>query len=666
MIDRAKPVAAAASSVSGAISGLDFTCDEDPRVSIILGGCGDLPATVRCLRSIQAHRSQVPHEVLVIVGASGNKKLDQLSQVPGLRYHSHAADLEVVNANNTGATLARGEYVFFLDADTEVTAGWLEAALGVFERFPDCEMVGAKRLSPDGCLKEAGGILWMDGSLTPFGSGQESAAPEYNYVREVDWCSPGASMLRTRVFIEVGGFDEACASAEASGAGLGLRLRQRGGHTYFCPGSVIVSHSSHAPPDRDGGHQGSDRRRIHGRWRHVLERRHYPSGRCDFRAREHARHKRYILVMDHAIPQPDRDAGSRAMLQTMLQFIRMGLVVKFWPDDHRYGSEYRHLLEDAGIEVLTPQRRGGSFESFIRDHGNELDFAILSRPNFAGPYIPLLRRHSRARIVFFGHDVHFQRMLAQAGVTSDEKIRAGAEAMRQTELDIWRAVDSIIYSSPDEANLVSSCVGISKSHAVPAYSLEAELQTRRQPTESIELLFVAGFGHPPNVDAAQWLVGSIFPQIRKRLAEARLHLVGSHPTEEVLALASEDVLISPNVSPEALARSYASATVAIVPLRFGGGVKLKVVEAMAHGVPLVTTSVGAQGLPALGDCISVADDEATIVEAVARLVTDKDHAQRQADLAREYVRTNYSARSMQAPLWRALVGQADAAFAYSD
>ncbi len=170
------------------------------------------------------------------------------------------------------------------------------------------------------------------------------------------------------------------------------------------------------------------------------------------------------------------------------------------------------------------------------------------------------------------------------------------------------------------------------------------------------MLFVAGFGHPPNEDAAEWLAARIFPKILMALPRAVLYLVGSHPTQRVQALASEMIRVCPNVSAAELASHYRSATVAIAPLRFGGGVKLKVVEAMAHGLPMVTTSVGVQGLPDIEHCISVADDEDGLVDSVVALAGDRVHAGKVALAAHSYLRQHYSEECMERALWRALTG----------
>ena len=135
-------------------------------------------------------------------------------------------------------------------------------------------------------------------------------------------------------------------------------------------------------------------------------------------------------------------------------------------------------------------------------------------------------------------------------------------------------------------------------------------------------MFVAGFGHPPNEDAAGWFVAEVLPLVVARVPAARLTIVGSHPSGRVRALAGPNVAITGAVSAAELQRYYASARVAAVPLRVGAGVKLKVVEALAEGVPLVTTPIGAQGLPGLEEVAAVEADAASFADAVCALLTD--------------------------------------------
>ncbi|MGI8559966.1 MAG: glycosyltransferase [Luteimonas sp.] len=643
------------------IAGLSLFTSPAPLLSIVVPTYGNLGITVQCLRSISAHPPAVPYEVIVVEDASGDPTMGVLAQVPGLVYHSHPKNLGFLLSCNAATNLVRGEFVCFLNNDTEVKEGWADALLQIFETFPACGMAGAKLVFPDGRLQEAGGIIWADGSGWNYGRDGDASLPEFNYVREVDYCSGAVIMLRTEVFNDVGRFDSRYSPAYYEDADLAFRLRERGLKVFYCPRAVVTHYEgvSHGTSTGSGikAFQVRNQKIFRERWRHVLDRRHYPSGDCVFRAREHARHKRVVLVMDHTTPQLDKDAGSRAILQTMIQLTRMGLVVKFWPNDHHYTSQFLPLIEGAGIEVVTGDRWDGSFEGYVREVGQQLDFAILSRPNFAGPYLARLREYSRAWVALFGHDIHHLRMLAQAEVTGDKRALAEALEMKRLEQSLWRAVDSIIYPSQEEANVVADYVEMEKVHAVPLYCFqEDELTLPLEQPGAIKLLFVAGFGHPPNEDAAEWLVSDILPRIRRVLPNASLSLVGSNPTARVRVLSARGLRLAPNVTADELQAHYRNATVAIAPLRFGGGVKLKVVEAMASGVPMVTTSVGAQGLPGIEDCIMVADDAQALADAVVALINDRARASALVAAGHDYLREHYSEARMERALWRALSG----------
>lgn len=638
---------------------LAFPCGDAPVVTVLVPTFGNLAMTARCLASIQSHSPRVSHEVVVVEDASGDSAMDALAAVPGLQYRRSERNLGFLRSCNFAARDARGEFLFMLNNDTEVTSGWLDEALALFARFPACGVVGSRLLFPDGRLQEAGGIVWADASAWNFGRGGDAAHAQFDYVREVDYCSGAALLVRTRTFVDAGGFDERYAPAYYEDTDLSLRLRQQGLKTLYCPRSVVIHHEggSHGT-DATGGtkaFQARNRQVFRDRWRSVLDRRHFRNGHRVFRAKEHARHRRVVLVVDHTLPQPERDAGSRAILQTMLQLAQMGLLVKFWPDDQRYDAGLARVLNDAGIETVIGTHWGCVFADYARAVGSEFDYAIVSRPNFAGPYVEALRRHSGARLLYFGHDVHHRRMAAQADVSGNVSERADARAMFVVERDLWNAVDANIYPSDDEAAYVAAHVGWPKVHEVPLYFFgDDELMPSPEPRQPGRLLFVACFGHPPNEDAAEWLVHDILPRIRAQAPDVELYLVGSLPTERVLALAGLGVHVTGAVSHEVLEAHYRAATVAITPMRFGAGVKLKVLEAMARGVPLVTTSVGAQGLPGLERCVRVHDDPAALAAAVVELLQAPAEATQGADLAREYVRDRYSAKGMRSALWRAI------------
>jgi glycosyltransferase involved in cell wall biosynthesis len=159
------------------------------------------------------------------------------------------------------------------------------------------------------------------------------------------------------------------------------------------------------------------------------------------------------------------------------------------------------------------------------------------------------------------------------------------------------------------------------TRAVMAFGFSEFGRPRRAP-RTRDMLFVGGFRHPPNEQAVLWFVAQVLPLVRRRIDGARLLVVGSHPSPRLLALAGPHIVVRADISAAELCRQYALARVVVAPLRCGAGVKLKVVEALREGVPLVTTSVGAQGMPELERVASVAADAADFADEVVRLLSD--------------------------------------------
>ena len=164
------------------------------------------------------------------------------------------------------------------------------------------------------------------------------------------------------------------------------------------------------------------------------------------------------------------------------------------------------------------------------------------------------------------------------------------------------------------------------------------VELARTQTPTPELLFVAGFNHPPNIDAAVWFVETVLPSLRDSIPGLRLHIAGSNPSQVVLDLASDDVTVHGYVSDEELISLYGRAACAVVPLRFGAGVKGKVLEAIRYGVPLVTTSIGAEGIPDALEVMRVADDPQGFAQAVLDELqhSPKSHDNREGWLERHF------------------------------
>jgi GT2 family glycosyltransferase len=599
-------------------------CAEHPVISVIIPTYGQTEFTLRCLASIAAYPPAAPIEVIVVDDAFAGEETMSLTHVRGIRLHRNTVNLGFLRACNAAAGLARGDFLLFLNNDTQVLPGWADTMVELFRARADVGAVGSKLLYPDGQLQEAGGIIWRDGSGWNFGRYNDPSHPIYNYVREVDYCSGASLMVPRALFARLQGFDESFAPAYFEDADLSFRLRSIGLKTLYQPRSVVVHYEgvSHGRDVLVGvkAYQRLNRRKFVRRWGAELAREHYSSGRHVPRARQHARNRTTVLIVDHQVPEPDRDAGSRTMLCIIRALLAEGIAVTFWPHNLLYNAGYVEALQQIGVEVLHGPLQA-PFIAWMQEHGGDLDLVILSRPEVAEDCLPAVRAHSKARVVYYGHDLHFSRMRMQGTLLRDERLLRAADRMEERERAVWHGADVVLYPSEAEAEAVRSVEPSVTARALVPYCFDTFAPVRPA-VSGHEILFVAGFGHSPNEDAACWFVEAVLPLVLACVPDAVLSIVGSNPTAQVRGLASNAVRVIADVSDAELKQRYQGARVAVVPLRCGAGVKLKVVEALREGLPLVTTEVGVQGLPDLANIVSVRSESAEFAAAVCALLTD--------------------------------------------
>jgi GT2 family glycosyltransferase len=616
------------------IQGLKKSTANTIITSIIIPVFNKAAFTFNCLRSLLEEVDLSTTEIIVVNNGSTDETQNVLSQLRELiSVINNKENRGFVDACNQGAARAQGKYLVFLNNDTKVLPGWLKYLLETIESNTAVGAVGSMFLYPDGSIQEAGSIVWRGGEPHHYGWSASPADRRFNFAREVDYCSGASLLIRKNIFDQVGGFDRRFAPAYFEDIDLCFAVRAAGYRVIYQPLSRLI-HYEGVTAGRDTSKgikhfQILNREKFVDKWQEVLQREHLQ--RDLTQVEEAANRKRNlprIIVFDERVPTPDRDAGSARMLM-ILKSLSVWSRVVFVPFNRMPDDDYEASLWKLGIETAA----AGDFRRLLRN--DKVRAAVVSRPSIAKAFIPRIHRiNRRIKIVFDMVDAHFIRLQREYDVTRDAELETEATRYRTTELRLARESDLVWCNSSEDKKVMG--------HEVPGKPIEViptihELHGRGKAFEEREgLLFVGNLAHRPNADAVHFLMREIYLLLMQALPEVKLYIVGDNVSADIRAYESDNVKITGYV-PD-IEEFFQSARVFIAPLRFGAGVKGKIGDAMSHGLPVVTTVIGAEGFGLKdGSDVLIADDPGLFAQAVIRLYSEKTLWERIAQNGRSHI-----------------------------
>jgi GT2 family glycosyltransferase len=628
---------------------LSLGTSTSPAVSIVVVVWNRAELTLECLRALS--HVEVAFEVIVVDNASTDETPRLLDRVVGATVVTNTTNLGFTLGANAGARAACGEFLLFLNNDAVIGRGSVERLLAAGRRSHAIGAVGGKLVHPNGRLQEAGSIIWADGSCDAYGRGGDPETPEYSFERPVDFCSAALLLTRREIFNSLGGFDERYRPAYYEDADYCVRLWKSGRSVRYEPRAVAIHQEFGSAASVDSSIELQRERRAIFAARH----RDWLAAQCSrangvLAARAHPHKQRSVLFIDDAVPDPAKGAGfprAAALLDVLTEGDARVTMYATNADGRR-----RPLDRFPTVEIFGGGPQG--LRGFLASR-HSWDAAIVSRPHnmqylkaAAGSDLSLLG----GPCIYDAEALYALREVGRRALAGEPMAADDCRELIDAELRLARGCQAVLTVSERERLLFE---GTAANISVVAHATEPT-PTPRPFNARRSILFVGAFGaDSPNEDAALFFCCEVLPELR-RLGDLDVSIViaGAHiPHHVMLAAEAQSAACLSDV--EDLTPLYDHARVFVAPTRYAAGIPLKVVEAAAYGVPVVSTPLVASQLGwQAGREIHVGAGPADFARAIASLWNDEALWQTIRASALERVAADYSPDGFRRALQRAI------------
>jgi len=600
-----------------------FRTSTNPLVSIIIPAYNQWQYTYICLKSVLKNTAGIDYEIIVANDCSTDLTPVMLKKMDGIMVIKNKSNLGFIKNCNNAATFTKGKYILFLNNDTYVLKDWLKTMVESAEKDGNIGIIGPNLISANGKLQESGWIMGLDGWGQPIGRGKNPANYEYNYLREVDCVTGACLLIKKDIFLEVGSFDEVYAPAYYDEFDLAFAVRKKGYKVVVQPKAKVVHFGQITYGVKECNRLSSiNRSKFLKKWGSVLEERSKKSSDY-FRLRDRLQEKKVILVVNDKVLDYDKSAGSLTMYQYITLLQSLDFKVIFLPDNLERLEPYATEMQQLGIEVIYGEF---NFDSWLKENGKYLDMVWLSRPDIAIKYIERIKKQTNAKILYYPHELHYLRVRRKALLEKDDIVMKESERLKEIEFNVLKSADITVLFSVVEKNIISKKFPDKRIEILPLYFFKKPLEKSKVGFETRrDIIFLGGFNHLPNIDAVLWFVKEIFPHILTQLPEMKLFIIGGDLPQKILDLASNNIIFTGYVKLNDLRSYFERARVFVAPLRYGAGLKGKIITSMYYGVPSVITTIANEGFEMIdGENALIADEPKEFAERVVELYTNKN------------------------------------------
>jgi GT2 family glycosyltransferase len=571
-------------------------------VTIVIPAYNNFVEVAVLIESIASFASSSHYSIIIADDASPDFNFSAFGVLPGVRVMRNATNCGYINNVNHAATGISTTYLLTLNQDIVVCPGWLDEMVAEMERDPRNAIVGPRVLDHDFTIREAGALIFQEAHAMHRGRGSIPDVPRFAYSRNVDYVSGCALLIRTAVWDRLGGLDEQYKPAYYDDVDLCLRVHDLGLRVRYAPLSCVI-HFEGTSMGKDVANQNSlksyqliNRAKIAAVHRDVLSTHTKIHNKTQLDS--HFSNGTKVVCVFDTMPHANRDGGSVDFELIVQYLISLDFQVaalfnrRVSPQDSLSWRANGVLCEELGStygkQLVAEANIIFSFGTMV---GIRLAKENLSGKRWIHHTSDIATRRLQAMNELFKDQQHVSAEASRwfLGMPRDEKQMWAIEkpTLENPSTTLFVTAHDLQYAQDNEAvgNFVHFPIlkGGPDTNDIPA------------PLAQMTVGFVGSFLHSPNSDAVEYFLRDLWPSIYKQVPTSRFLIWGSgiKPNQ------SADWSALPGVEIRGWFATWeevvAQTRVLVSPLRFGAGMKHKVVSTLIYGRPVVGTCTSFEG-----------------------------------------------------------------------
>jgi GT2 family glycosyltransferase len=606
-----------------------------------------------CIESIAMHPSQVHYQLLISDDASPDCTFSELANIPGIRVSRNKSNVGYINNVNTGTDSVSTEYLLTLNQDTIVCPGWLDELVLEMQRDPSNAVVGPCILSPSLTIQEAGGLIFDDARAAHRGRGFNAEDPRFSFSREVDYVSGCAMLVRTSVWKQLGGLNKDLSPAYYDDVDLCIRVHEAGMNVRYAPLAVVI-HTEGTSMGREESDRHSlkhfqiiNQAKVSSTHRKTLDL--HTAFEHSPRVDTHYQKQQRVVCIFDTFPKSDRDGGSIdfEIFVDYLNQLKYEVIALFI---HAPSFETTATWRANGVCCADYNSPYG--KTTLKESTLICSFGIMAA-------IKLSTEHTSEKVwIHHTSDIVTRRVESFIALSqsvceqSDIDLRwnlglpRDVETMWQLEKPTIESPSATLFVTDNDLQFVTSRGAVGNFVHFPIFYGEPRGSDQIEPPADLTVGFVGSFLHSPNIDAVHYFLHSIWPTIRIELPNAKFLIWGSGLNEDLRTTWSKLPAVEVRGWFATWGDVVAETRVLVSPLRFGAGMKHKVVSNLIHGRPVVGTRISFEGFQTdlLGDNI-LTDDPTGMAKSIIEILLSDEVWQQALTTGREAMGSGFEKKA---------------------